>query len=170
MDDITASKSPIVNLDDNNCESELPFAIVIKKPSTASVIPTVCILLSLSPKKSLARNKTVMVSSGPASKPSFEAPILLTESYQVKIPITKNIEAGTKRLHDLKTVILLLFFLAENNREKDNSAAPATGILIAVMAKVGMLRDEWNNSAIIDSKERIAACINTTDDLSNKLL
>jgi hypothetical protein len=169
MDDIIASKSPIVNLDDNNCESELPFAIVIKKPSTANVIPRVCILLSLSPKKSLARNKTVMVSSGPAIKPSFEAPILLTESYQVKMPIAKNTEAGIKMLHDLKTVILLLFF-AENNRQKDNSVAPAIGILIAVMAKVGMLRDEWNNSAIIDSKERIAACINTTDDLSNKLL
>ena len=147
----------------------LPFSRVTKKPTNASITPRVCGLLSLSPKKNLARNKIVTVSSGPASKPSFEAPILLTESYHVKIPIARKIEAGIKNFHSLKTVNLLLFFLFLNMKE-DNNVAPAIGMLTAAIAKEGILRLECNNSAIIDSKERIPACINTIDEPLNKLI
>jgi hypothetical protein len=169
IDDIIASISPMVKIDDFNCENILPFPSVIKKPTSASTIPRVCGLLSLSPKKNRARNKIVTVSSGPASRPSFEAPILLTESYHVKIPIARRIEAGIRNFHNLKTVTLLLFFAARNAKD-DNNVAPAMGMLMAAMAKAGMLRLECNNSAIIDSKERTPACMNTIDEPFNKLI
>lgn len=168
IDDIIASISPMVNIDDFNCENIFPFSRVRTKPTSASTTPRVCGLLSLSPKKNRARNKIVTVSSGPASRPSFEAPILLTESYHVKIPIARSIEAGIRNFHNLKIVNLLLFFVALNTKD-DNNVAPAIGMLIAAMAKAGMLRLECNNSAIIDSKERTPACMNTIDEPFNKL-
>jgi hypothetical protein len=158
----------VVNVYEFNCELKLPFSRVTKKPTNASITPRLCGLLSLSLKKNLARNKIVTVSSGPASKPSFEAPILPTESYHAKIPIARKAEAGTKNFHNLKTVNLLLFF-AVRNTKNDNKVAPAIGILIAAIPKVGILRDECNNSAIIDSRERIPACINTIDDPCNNV-
>lgn len=171
IDDIIASISPIVNIDDFNCENILPFSRVRKKPTNASTTPRVCGLLSLSPKKNRARNKIVTVSSGPASRPSFEAPILLTESYHVKIPIARKIEAGIRNFHNLKTVNSLLFFFAVRNRkDDDNNVAPAIGMLIAAIAKAGMLRLECNNSAIIDSNEITPACMNTIDEPFNKLI
>jgi len=169
IDDIIASISPILNVDDFNCKNILPFPRVRKKPTKASTTPRVCGLLSLSPKKNRARNKIVTVSSGPASRPSFEAPILLTESYHVKIPIARRIEAGIRNFHKLKTVTLLLFFAARNKKD-DSNVAPAIGMLIAAIAKAGMLRLECNNSAIIDSKERTPACTNTIDEPFNKLI
>ena len=62
---------------------EPPLMMVAKKPASAVVAPAICSLLNLSCRIALARSSMTIVSKGPASSTSFEAPTLLTESHQV---------------------------------------------------------------------------------------
>ena len=76
----------------------LPIEIVMKNPIIARKTPNSCVLVNLSFNIKCAKNNTIVISKAPAIRPSFEAPILLAASYQVKIPIDKNIAAGNSCL------------------------------------------------------------------------
>lgn len=62
-------------------------------------------------------------SSGPAKRPSFVAPTLVTESYHRKTAAARNTEPLNNNFHDLNTVI----FLSEKFGQIA-AIAPAIGI------------------------------------------
>ena len=76
----------------------LPIDIVMKNPMIARKTPNNCVFVNRSFNTKCAKNRTIVISRAPAIRPSFEAPILLTESYHVKIPTDKNIAAGNNCL------------------------------------------------------------------------
>lgn len=66
----------------------------ITNPASAIPIPVNWILFNRSRRNNLAKNSIAIISIGPARRLSFEAPTLLTASYQVNIPSERNIEGG----------------------------------------------------------------------------
>ncbi|MGC2668463.1 MAG: hypothetical protein WA220_04695, partial [Candidatus Nitrosopolaris sp.] len=64
------------------------------------IIPISCIFRNFSFRKNHARVKTTTVSSGPANRPSFDAPTLVTESYHKNTAAAKNIEQLSSNFHD----------------------------------------------------------------------
>jgi hypothetical protein len=127
-----ASRSPILNKDsDEDTSNVLPLIAAAKIPMIAIKDPMSCTLLSRSFRKNHARNSTTVVSRGPVSVDSFEAPILLTESYQVIIPRAINADPGRRCLQDLKTVILSFILRVTIN----SSIPPASGMLLAAIVR-----------------------------------
>jgi hypothetical protein len=85
--------------------------------------------------------------------PSFEAPTLLTESYQVNTAAARNREPTNTNFHDLNIVILLFTIILEMN----NKVAPAIGMLVPVIIREDIPGIVVRNSTIIDSSESIIA-------------
>jgi hypothetical protein len=71
------------------------------------------------------------ISSGPAISSSFEAPILLMESYHVNIPIDRNREANKRFFQDLKKRIVIPSFFLRIRTVTIVSIIPPKVILIA---------------------------------------
>ena len=88
----------------------LPMEIVIKNPVIARKTPIVCIFVNRSFNIKCANKRTIIISIAPAISPSLEAPILLAESYHVKIPIDKNIAAGNRLFKIFKYMYNITFF------------------------------------------------------------
>src|SRR5918911_3190595 len=129
-----ASRSPMLNKEDNNDQdmsNAFPLIATAKIPMIAIIDPISCVLLSRSFRKNHARNSTTVASRGPVSVDSFEAPILLTESYQVIIPRAINADPGRRCLQDLKTVILSFIIKITIN----SNIPPASGMLLAAIVR-----------------------------------
>ena len=127
-----ASRSPKLNKDnDGDISNALPLMVAAKNPMIAIIAPMSCTLVSRSFRKNHARNSTIVVSRGPVSVDSFEAPILLTESYQVIIAIAINIDPGRRCFQDLKTVILSFIIRLTMNSD----IPPASGVLLAAIVR-----------------------------------
>ena len=77
-----ASKSPKVMTNGNiGLKSNERLETVAKNPNNAIITPTSCIFRSFSFSSNHASINTTIVSKGPAKRPSFETPTLVTESY-----------------------------------------------------------------------------------------
>src|SRR5215212_8383081 len=128
-----ASISPKLNEnnDGRDISNALPLITAAKIPMIAIIAPMSCTLLSRSFRKNQARNSTTVTSRGPVSVDSFEAPILLTASYQVIIPRAINADPGRRCLQDLKIVIFLFIISATIN----SNIPPASGVLLAAIVK-----------------------------------
>jgi hypothetical protein len=122
-----ASRSPMLNKENvKDISNAFPLIAAAKNPTIAIIAPMSCTLVSRSFRKNHARNSTTVVSRGPVIVDSFEAPILLTESYQVIIPIAMNADPGRRCFQDLKTVILSFIIRLAINSD----IPPASGMLL----------------------------------------
>lgn len=129
-------------------------------PVIATATPVNCTLFSLSCKNNLAKNNIAIVSIGPDKRLSFEAPILLTASYHVKIPIERKMEAGMKSFHDWK--IENFFFV---KRIDNKSSVPDIAILKAEIDKGEIPSKRVRYSMRIDSIDKTNANKKTIHDL-----
>jgi hypothetical protein len=149
--DSTASMSPQVI---SSCA--LPALITVaKNPPSAIMTPASCARLSFSCSATLARKSMTIVSSGPASNPSFDAPTFLTESYQANTPIARSTDPDSRYFHCLKTAKACFFF--SEPRVIRSNATPASGMLFAAMIRGSSCSWLVNISITIDSIDRIAA-------------
>jgi hypothetical protein len=98
------------------------------------------------------------ISNGPAIRASFDAPILLMESYHVSIPNESDKDARIRIFNDLiKRFFISSFFLKIKFAIKSN-IIPAEVILIAESIKGENLRNEVvKYSTIIDSAAIVVA-------------
>ena len=101
-----------------------------------------------------------MISIGPASRLSFEAPTLLTASYHVNTPAERKIEAGTKSLNEQNRGICLL----QTNFNINNNRVPDIAILNADIAKGEIPNNSVRYSIRIDSNDKIKANKKTIHD------
>lgn len=151
-----ASKSPNVKgVEIENCKVNRKELLdtVARKPDRAKTTPASCFFRNLSFRNNHARTTTITASSGPAKRPSFVAPTLVTESYHRKTAAARNIEPLNNNFHELNTVI----FLSEKTFWANSSIAPAIGILTPAMKIEDMPGISVRNSTIIDSNESIIA-------------
>jgi hypothetical protein len=100
----------------------------------------------------------ITISSGPAIRTSFDAPILLMESYHVNIPNESDKDARIRFFQDLvKRIGIFLFLLS--TKAATNNIIPAKVMLIAE----SMIGEIWTNeevvkySMIIDSMDIVIA-------------
>jgi hypothetical protein len=71
------------------------------------------------------------ISSGPAIRTSFDAPILLIESYHVNIPNESDKDARIRFFHDLLKRNSISFFSLDIKAVTINNIIPAEVMLIA---------------------------------------
>ena len=111
----------------------MPESLMTAKmnPNNASPIPMKCITFNISLKKALARRTIITISSGPAIRSSFEAPILLMESYHVNMPIDKNRDANKRFFQDLMKRIVTPILFLRTMSVTNSSITPPKVILIA---------------------------------------
>jgi hypothetical protein len=102
---------------------------------------------------------------GPNSTDSFAAPILLTESYHVIIPMAINTDPGRRYFHDLKIVSFL--FIPKTTIS--SNIPPAIGMLVAANVIGGIPRNIVRDSIKIVSSERVNALAKTIQDLLDSL-
>jgi hypothetical protein len=101
----------------------------------------------------------ITISSGPAIRTSFDAPIRLMESYHVNIPNDNDKDARIRFFHDLVKRIDIFLFLLSTKAATSNSIIPAKVILMAE----SMIGEIWTNeevvkySIIIDSMDIVIA-------------
>ena len=133
------------------------LATAIKNPIKARLIPITWILFNFSFKKIRAKTTITTISSGPAIRTSFEAPILLIESYHVNIPVAKEKQAKNRFFHDLESSIAVsLLFIRKV--AVTNSVIPAKVMLMAESIIEGILRKVVvKNSMRIDSTDIVIA-------------
>jgi hypothetical protein len=149
-----ASKSPnVIGIENCKVNRKELLDTVARKPDRAMTTPASCFFRNLSFRNNHARTTTITASSGPAKRPSFVAPTLVTESYHRKTAAARNIEPLNNNFHDLNTVI----FLSEKAFWANISIAPAIGILMPAMKIEDMPGISVRNSTIIDSNESIIA-------------
>ena len=134
--------------------------ITITNPTNAIAIPDNCFLFNLSWRNTLANNKTVIISIGPASKLSLDAPTLLTASYQVNIPVERKREAGIKSLNECNRGI----FLFLTKFKIVNKRIPDIAILNADIDKGEIPNNNVRYSIRIDSNDKIIANKKTIQD------
>ena len=109
----------------------------------------------------------ITISSGPAMRTSFDAPIRLMESYHVNIPNDKDKDARIRFFHDLVKRIDIFLFLLSTKAAISNSIIPAKVILMAE----SMIGEIWANEEVvkysitIDSMDIVIAYTKTTHDL-----
>lgn len=134
--------------------------ITITNPTNAIAIPDNCFLFNLSWRNTLANNKTAIISIGPASKLSLDAPTLLTASYQVNIPAERKREAGIKSLNEFNRGIFLFLikFKIVNKR------IPDIAILNADIDNGEIPNNNVRYSIRIDSNDKIIANKKTIQD------
>jgi hypothetical protein len=116
------------------------------------IIPIVWNLFSRSLKNSLAKNTIMTISSGPAIRSSFEAPILVMESYQVNIPLERDTEAKIRCFHDLLKSTDSSFSFLYTKAATSKSTVPAKVMLM----DASTIGENWRSevvkySMIIDS-------------------
>ena len=70
------------------------------------------------------------ISSGPAIRTSFDAPILLIESYHVNIPNESDKDARIRFFHDSMKRISISFFFLNIKAATNNNIIPDEVILI----------------------------------------
>lgn len=99
-------------------------------PINARLIPTMWVLCSLSRKNNLANNTMTTISRGPAIRDSFDAPILLIESYHVKIPIASDNDARIRNLQDSAKYAIILIFFLKIKVAANNNNTPAKVMLV----------------------------------------
>jgi hypothetical protein len=149
-----ASKSPNVKgIENSKVNRKELLDTVARKPDRAMTTPASCFFRNLSFRNNHARTTTITASSGPAKRPSFVAPTLVTESYHRKTAAARNIEPLSNNFHDLNTVILL----SEKTWTTNSSTPPAIGILMPATMRGEMPGISVRNSTIIDSNESIIA-------------
>lgn len=149
-----ASKSPNVKGIENsklNCKELLET--VARNPDRAMITPASCFFRNFSFRNNHARISTITASNGPANRPSFDAPTLVTESYHRKTAAARNIEPVSNNFHDLNTVI----FLFKKTVWANSSIAPAIGMLMPATRSEDIPGISVRNSTIIDSNESIIA-------------
>jgi hypothetical protein len=73
----------------------------------------------------------ITISRGPAIRTSFDAPILLMESYHVKIPNESDKDARTRVLDDLVKRIDISSFFLKIKAAASNNIIPADVMLMA---------------------------------------
>ena len=134
--------------------------ITITNPTNAIAIPDNCFLFNLSWRNTLANNKTVIISIGPASKLSLDAPTLLTASYQVNIPTERKREAGIKSLNECNRGI----FLFLTKFKIVNKRIPDIAILNADIDNGEIPNNNVRYSIRIDSNDKIIANKKTIQD------
>lgn len=134
--------------------------ITITNPTNAIAIPDNCFLFNLSWRNTLANNKTAIISIGPASKLSLDAPTLLTASYQVNIPAERKREAGIKSLNECNRGI----FLFLTKFKIVNKRIPDIAILNADMDNGEIPNNNVRYSIRIDSNDKIIANKKTIQD------
>ena len=115
------------------------LATAIKNPIKARPIPIIWILFNFSFKKIRAKTTITTISSGPAIRTSFEAPILLIESYHVNIPTAKEKQAKIRLFHDLENNIAVSL-LPIKKVATSNSIIPAKVMLMAESIIEGIRR------------------------------
>jgi hypothetical protein len=130
------------------------------KPARAMATPANWILFNLSLRNNLAKNNIAIISIGPARRLSFEAPILLTASYQVKIPIERKIDAGMNSFQEWKIECGFFVILVDIN----NNNVPEIAILKAEIDNGDIPNSLVRYSIIIDSIEKISANKKTIHD------
>lgn len=144
------------------------LSITITNPTNAIAIPDNCFLFNLSWRNSLANNKTVIISMGPANRLSLDAPTLLTASYQVNIPIERKREAGIKSLNECNRGVFLLL----TKFKITNKRIPDIAILNADIDNGEIPNNNVRYSIRIDSNDKIIANKKTIQDFlinSNKI-
>lgn len=134
--------------------------ITITNPTNAIAIPDHCFLFNLSWRNTLANNKTAIISIGPASKLSLDAPTLLTASYQVNIPNERKREAGIKSLNECNRGI----FLFLTKFKIVNKRIPDIAILNADIDNGEIPNNNVRYSIRIDSNDKIIANKKTIQD------
>ena len=134
--------------------------ITITNPTNAIAIPDNCFLFNLSWRNTLANNKTAIISIGPASKLSLDAPTLLTASYQVNIPTERKREAGIKSLNECNREI----FLFLTKFKIVNKRIPDIAILNADIDNGEIPNNNVRYSIRIDSNDKIIANKKTIQD------
>ncbi len=70
------------------------------------------------------------ISRGPAIRDSFDAPILLIESYHVKIPIASDNDAGIRNLQDSPKCAIILILFLKIKAAANNNNMPAKVMLV----------------------------------------
>jgi hypothetical protein len=135
------------------------------KPINAKLIPTQCVLCNLSFRNNLANRTITTISSGPATRSSFDAPILFTESYHVSIPIASDNDARISILVDsVNSAIMVLFFLKIRTAVSNNNI-PAKVMLVEESTRGEIwIEEEVKYSMIMDSTEIAIAYTKTTQD------
>ena len=144
------------------------LSITSTNPTNAIAIPDNCFLFNLSCKNTLANNKTVIISIGPANRLSLDAPTLLTASYQVNIPVERKREAGIKSLNECNSG----FFLLLTKFKIVNKRIPEIAILNADIDNGEIPNNNVRYSIRIDSNDKIIANKKTIQDFlinSNKI-
>lgn len=107
-----AGETPVILLCVSSETAKLvSLTTAIQKPSSAIPIPIKWNPFSLSFRNSLAKSTIITISSGPAMRTSFDAPIRLIESYHVNIPNDSDRDARIRFFHNLakrKAIFLVL--------------------------------------------------------------
>ena len=122
--------------------------------------------MSLSLRNALAKITIITISSGPAIRTSFDAPILFIESYHVNIPNDRDKDARMTFFHDLEKRISNFFALLKTHNATINNNKPAKVILMAESIMGEKCANEVvKYSMIIDSRDIVIAYTKTTHDL-----
>ena len=122
--------------------------------------------MSLSLRNALAKITIITISSGPAIRTSFDAPILLMESYHVNIPNDRDKDARITFFHDLEKRTSNFFALLSTQTITISNNIPAKVILMAE----SIIEEKCTNevvrySMIIDSRDIVTAYTKTIHDL-----
>jgi len=148
--DSIASKSPNVKgIDNSKFKWEGLLETAATNPDKAIITPASCLFRNFSFRNNHARINTTTVSSGPAKRPSFDAPTLVTESYHKNTAAARNAEPLSNNFHYLNTVIFLLKTIIRAN----SSIAPAMGMLMPPTRREDIPGMSVRNSTIMDSNE-----------------
>lgn len=134
------------------------LAMAMKKPTSAIAMPIKWYLLNLSLRNALAKTTIITISSGPAIRTSFDAPILLMESYHVKIPNERDKDARITFFHDLEKRTSNFSALLSTQTATTNNNIPAKVMLIAESIMGEKCTNEVvKYSMIIDSRDIVIA-------------
>lgn len=120
------------------------LAIAKMNPINPIMMPIMWNLFNLSFRNILAKTTIMTISIGPAMRASFEAPILLIESYHVNIPSERDKDAKIRIFHDLvKRIIVSLYFLKIRDATSSN-IIPANVMLTAE----SMIGENWRKYVV----------------------
>ncbi len=99
----------------------------------------------------------MIISIGPAMRASFDAPILLIESYHVNIPSESDRDAKIRIFQDLvKSIIVFLYFETRDAASSNNTPA---SVMLTAESIIGENLRKYvvKYSIMIDSVERAIA-------------
>lgn len=107
----------------------------------------------------------ITISSGPATRSSFDAPILFIESYHVSIPIASDNDARISIFVDsVNSTIMVLFFLKTKSAVSNNNM-PAKVMLVEESTRGEIwTEEEVKYSMIMESMDIAIAYTKTIQD------